>query len=316
MKLSKKIVGIGLAVVMMISGLNVMPERAIAAEKSTDIIAINILAKQDKKSKKVKVSSENIKAHLAYEKILKNIRANPAQFLDKDEREGVLSAKKQYGESTVIKPGEFAYHDFDGDKIDELIIHIDYGSTGSHYGFYAKDLVYKYKNGKINKIVDLGPFVYDYTEYDFYKPYVIEDGDGGLYNISHHHTICSKIKNGKKMAGKDFTVINGNVYYNKESGKWEHHIIGFDPPKKNYPINKFEYIDTDEDGLNDLFYWYSIGSKTVDKQTFESEMKKCKSDYRVKLLKNNKANVKKYRKTYNSISFRELRKNIRLIQDN
>lgn len=311
MKLTKKIAGLGLAVAMMISGLNVISEKAIAAEKSTNKIAVNILVKQNKNSKKVKVSSENIKAHLAYEKILKNIRENPAQFLDKSELEEVLSVRQQYGKSTVIKPGEFAYHDFDGDKIDELIIHIFYGWSGGMYGYWAKDLVYQYKNGKVNKIVNLGPWLFDEIEYDFYRPYVINQGNGGV-SLYHDHTEYSKIKNGKKIIGKEitgknFTIINGEVSYNEESGEWEHNFMVMDPPEKKYPINKFEYIDTDENGLDDRFYWYMVDSKTVDKQTFESEMKKYKSDYKVKFLKNNKANVKKYRKTYNSTSFRELK---------
>lgn len=311
MKLTKKIAGLGLAVAMMISGLNVISERAIAAGKSTDKIAVNISAKQNKSSKKVKVSSENIKAHLAYEKILKNIRENPAQFLDKSDLEEVLSVRQQYGKSTVIKPGEFAYHDFDGDKIDELIVHIFYGWSGGMYGYWAKDLVYQYKNGKINKIVDLGPWLYEEVEYDFYRPYVINQGNGGV-SLYHDHTEYSKIKNGKKIIGKEitgknFTIINGEVSYNEESGEWEHNFMVMDPPEKKYPINKFEYIDTDENGLDDRFYWYMVDSNTVDKQTFESEMKKYKSDYKVKLVKNNKANVKKYRKTYNSTSFRELK---------
>lgn len=311
MKLTKKIAGLGLAVAIMISGLNGISERAIAAGKSTDKIAVNILAKQDKNSKKVKVSSENIKAHLAYEKILKNIRENPAQFLDKSDLEEVLSVRQQYGKSTVIKPGEFAYHDFDGDKIDELIVHIFYCWSGGMYGYWAKDLVYQYKNGKINKIVDLGPWLYDEVEYDFYRPYVINQGNGGV-SLYHDNTEYSKIKNGKKIIGKEitgknFTIINGEVYYNEKSGEWEHNFMVMDPPEKKYPINKFEYIDTDENGLDDRFYWYMVDSKTVDKQTFESEMKKYKSDYKVKFLKNNKANVKKYRKTYNSTSFRELK---------
>lgn len=305
MKLTKKIAGLGLSVAMMISGLNVISERAIAAGKSTDKIAVNISAKQNKNSKKVKVSSENIKAHLAYEKILKNIRANPTQFLNKSELEEVLAAKHQDGESKVIKPGEFAYHDFDGDKIDELIIHIFYGWSGGARGTWVKDLVYQYKNGKINKIVNLGPFAFNNIEYDFYKPYVIEDGNDGVPGM--YHTVFSKIKNGKNMTGKDFTITNGEVSYNEESGEWEHNFMVMDPPEKKYPINKFEYIDTDENGLDDRFYWYMVDSKTVDKQTFESEMKKYKSDYKVKFLKNNKANVKKYRKTYNSTSFRELK---------
>lgn len=311
MKLTKKIAGLGLAVAMMISGLNVISEKAIAAEKSTNKIAVNILVKQNKNSKKVKVSSENIKAHLAYEKILKNIRENPAQFLDKSELEEVLSVRQQYGKSTVIKPGEFAYHDFDGDKIDELIIHIFYGWSGGMYGYWAKDLVYQYKNGKVNKIVNLGPWLFDEIEYDFYRPYVINQGNGGV-SLYHDHTEYSKIKNGKKIIGKEitgknFTIINGEVSYNEESGEWEHNFMVMDPPEKKYPINKFEYIDTDENGLDDRFYWYMVDSMTVDKQTFESEMKKYKSDYKVKFLKNNKANVKKYRKTYNSTSFRELK---------
>ena len=306
MKLSKKIVCLGLAGAMMISGFNVISERAIASEKSTDTIAMNILAKQDKKAKIAKVSNENIKAHLAYEEILKNIRANPTQFLNKSELEEVLAAKHQDGESTVITPGEFAYHDFDGDKIDELIIHIFYGWSGGARGNWVKDLVYQYKNGKINNIVNLGPFAFNNIEYDFYKPYVIEDGNDGVPGM--YHTVFSKIKKGKNMTGKDFTITNGEVSYNEESGEWEHNFVVMDPPEKKYPINKFEYIDTDENGLNDRFYWYMINSKTVDKQTFENEMKKYKADYRVKFLKNNKANVKKYRKTYNSISFRELRK--------
>lgn len=311
MKLTKKIAGLGLAVAIMISGLNGISERAIAAGKSTDKIAVNILAKQDKNSKKVKVSSENIKAHLAYEKILKNIRENPAQFLDKSDLEEVLSVRQQYGKSTVIKPGEFAYHDFDGDKIDELIVHIFYCWSGGMYGYWAKDLVYQYKNGKINKIVDLGPWLYDEVEYDFYRPYVINQGNGGV-SLYHDNTEYSKIKNGKKIIGKEitgknFTIINGEVYYNEKSGEWEHNFMVMDPPEKKYPINKFEYIDTDENGLDDRFYWYMVDSKTVDKQTFESEMKKYKSDYKVKFLKNNKADVKKYRKTYNSTSFRELK---------
>ena len=311
MKLTKKIAGLGLAVAMMISGLNVISEKAINAEKSTNKIAVNILVKQNKNSKKLKVSSENIKAHLAYEKILKNIRENPAQFLDKSELEEVLSVRQQYGKSTVIKPGEFAYHDFDGDKIDELIIHIFYGWSGGMYGYWAKDLVYQYKNGKVNKIVNLGPWLFDEIEYDFYRPYVINQGNGGV-SLYHDHTEYSKIKNGKKIIGKEitgknFTIINGEVSYNEESGEWEHNFMVMDPPEKKYPINKFEYIDTDENGLDDRFYWYMVDSKTVDKQTFESEMKKYKSDYKVKFLKNNKANVKKYRKTYNSTSFRELK---------
>ena len=159
--------------------------------------------------------------------------------------------------------------------------------------------------------MDIGPWLYEEVEYDFYRPYVINQGNGGV-SLYHDHTEYSKIKNGKKIIGKEitgknFTIINGEVSYNEESGEWEHNFMVMDPPEKKYPINKFEYIDTDENGLDDRFYWYMVDSNTVDKQTFESEMKKYKSDYKVKLVKNNKANVKKYRKTYNSTSFRELK---------
>ena len=78
MKLSKKIVGLGLAVSIMISGLNAVPERVKASgvelRNKTKVIMSKTV--YGKKAKKVKVSAKNKKAHLAYEKLLWKIDSN------------------------------------------------------------------------------------------------------------------------------------------------------------------------------------------------------------------------------------------------
>jgi|GEM_PF-643366 hypothetical protein len=113
--------------------------------------------------------SKNLKAHLEYEKIMRYLNANPNRVFTKN---GNLSKANKYD-------GEFSYHDFDGDKVDELICSFKYKNKGKEY---SRELIYTYRNGKASRIFDRehqGPqFLYDFD-----SPYMLETppGNGWQY---------------------------------------------------------------------------------------------------------------------------------------
>jgi|GEM_PF-2752553 len=184
MKLSKKIVGLGLAVAMMISGLNAVPERVKASgvelRNKTKVIMSKTV--YGKKAKKVKVSAKNKKAHLAYEKLLWKIDSNRYDY--------AKDCLKYVDNLDNVKTF-FAYHDFNKDGIDELCVcFVEF--SGSYFDLikavdgdtFEKDYhfsrynVYTYYNNKAVKIVDCKK---DY-DYQFDSPYFTKlekNGEGG-----------------------------------------------------------------------------------------------------------------------------------------
>ena len=173
MKLSKKIVGLGLAVSIMISGLNAVPERVKASgvELRNKTKVIMSKAVYGKKAKKVKASAKNKKAHIAYEKLLWKINSNRYDYA-KD--------RIHYVDNLDNVNTFFAYHDFNKDGIDELCVcfvefrgsYFDLIKTGDvdtwdkDYGF-SRYNVYTYYNNKAFKIVDYKKDI----SYDFESPY-------------------------------------------------------------------------------------------------------------------------------------------------
>ena len=116
---------------------------------------------------------KNLKAHLEYEKILRGIMADPMQFLGTD---GIECMGLFYGPESFQDFKSFAYHDLDGDGVDELIFRVFY-DTASDFVFVEHDIVYGYKNGHINKILNSHSHCedvknYKWNNFDFYMNYI------------------------------------------------------------------------------------------------------------------------------------------------
>ena len=188
MKLSKKIVGLGLAVAMMISGLNAVPERVKASgvEPGNKTKVIMSKAVYGKKTKKVKASAKNKKAHLAYEKLLWKINSNRYDY--------AKDCLKYVDNLDNVKTF-FAYHDFNKDGIDELCVcfvefrgsyfdlikTVDADVWEKDYYNFSRYNVYTYYNNKAIKIVDYKKWI----NYDFESPYFTksEKNGEGYYEI-------------------------------------------------------------------------------------------------------------------------------------
>ena len=113
---------------------------------------------------------KNLKAHLEYEKILRGIMADPdiafGKFVD-----GFLESDN--GSGDWFDERRFAYHDFDGDGVDELICFAARGDA--EFGGVEKHLIYSCRNGKASKIF-VSPVMRirggEGARYDFYLPYL------------------------------------------------------------------------------------------------------------------------------------------------
>ena len=226
MKLTKKIAGLGLAVAIMISGLNGISERAIAAGKSTDKIAVNILAKQDKNSKKVKASSENIKAHLAYEEKIKSL--NPEDYA------GFNIAFGEFNNMSF----KFAYHDFNKDGIDELVLSLYGVDIYENKEKYVGFSIYTYYKNKVS-----GSDTFQSGYIRFNSPIIMFFGYSprGLDDV--WGEIVKKGNLEKTWGFSKYEYNNNNQYYiDKEvSGdKWYKEV------KKKFAIGKDNIIKTVE----------------------------------------------------------------------
>ena len=110
---------------------------------------------------------KNLKAHLEYEKILRGIMADPdiafGKFVD-----GFLESDN--GSGDWFDERRFAYHDFDGDGVDELICFAARGDA--EFGGVEKHLIYSCRNGKASKIF-VSPVMRirggEGARYDFYS---------------------------------------------------------------------------------------------------------------------------------------------------
>lgn len=183
--------------------------------------------KSKTKKKLVNKAQKNLKAHLAYEKLLKKFKSNSLK---------VFSDKTYLPKHKYWYGCKFAYHDFDGDKVDELICNFGCDAWQGCIGTY-REFIYTYKNGKETKILDSNNPTSE-NDYDFDRPYIHES--------LIENSIISKIENGKVL----------------------------------------------------------IVEKTADMSLDYENWKKYYSGYKVKLVDVTKANLKKYRKTYNSKNFR------------
>ena len=206
MKLSKKIVGLGLAVSIMISGLNAVPERVKASgvelRNKTKVIMSKTV--YGKKAKKVKVSAKNKKAHLAYEKLLWKIDSNRYDY--------AKDCLKYVDNLDNVKTF-FAYHDFNKDGIDELCVcFVEF--SGSYFDLikavdgdtFEKDYhfsrynVYTYYNNKAVKIVDCKK---NYA-YQFGSPYFTKLEKNGEGGEEYYEIIKGKLVRTHKAEGLSF----------------------------------------------------------------------------------------------------------------
>lgn len=260
MKLSKKIVGLGLAVAMMISGLNAVPERVKASgvelRNKTKVIMSKAL--YGKKAKKVKASAKNKKAHLAYEKLLWKIDSNRYDYA-KDCNRYVAKLANLDNVNTF-----FAYHDFNKDGIDELCVcFVEF--RGSYFDLikavdgdiwdkdydYSRYNVYTYYNNKAVKIVDYKKDI----SYDFESPYFTK-GEGYYEIIKgklvRTHKVEGCVFNDKTGGasfiwdGKRIELESVNEYYAWKKGK---HTIGYrGVSKKNLKRYRNSYNSSDFKG--------------------------------------------------------------------
>lgn len=208
-----------------------------------------------------KTVTKNELAHREYEKLLREIMRDPnmenifREKLDKYDYYNLTNSPV-----TTLKLS-FAYHDFDEDKVDELIVE---GEGVSYEGRFAGlGVLYKF-NKKIIPIVKksfgLDHFV-DSLDYGFDSNYIYEIYYSNSSNIMH----CHLLKNGMLVPIKN----------------WEFHVPG---REKTY---------------------YFVMEKEVDEETYRRETEKYSSNTYVKTIPLTDANLKKYRKTYNSTDFRE-----------
>lgn len=115
--------------------------------------------------------SKNLKAHLEYEKLLRYLMAAPERTMGE-------SAENPPADATY--DGWFAYHDFDGDKVDELICSFDYNDPINQGRGQMIERVYSCRNGKVNKIFELGEWRI-LSRYDFNLPYFFVANWSGTY---------------------------------------------------------------------------------------------------------------------------------------
>lgn len=147
-----------------------------------------------KHSVKVK-KSKNLKAHLEYEKIMRYLNANPNRVFTKN---GNLSKANKYD-------GEFSYHDFDGDKVDELICSFYYNDPINQGRGDMIERVYTYRNGKVNKIFEQGHWNQMF-HYDFYSPNFLGVSGGGFYSKY-------KMVNGNVVCIEEGSFSEGDVTF-------------------------------------------------------------------------------------------------------
>lgn len=139
---------------------------------------------------------KNLKAHLEYEKILRGIMADPdiafGKFVD-----GFLESDN--GSGDWFDERRFAYHDFDGDGVDELICFAARGDA--EFGGVEKHLIYSCRNGKASKIF-VSPVMRirggEGARYDFYLPYLKQVVFTGVAKYF-------KITNGRAIEVESFT---------------------------------------------------------------------------------------------------------------
>lgn len=260
MKLTKKIVGLGLAVSIMISGLNAVPERVKASgvglRNKTKVIMSKTV--YGKKAKKVKVSAKNKKAHLAYEKLLWKIDSNRYDYAKDCFR---------YVDNLDNVKTFFAYHDFNKDGIDELCVcfvefrgsYFDLikavdGDTFEKDYHFSRYNVYTYYNNKAVKIVDYKKDI----SYDFESPYFTKYENGGGYyeiikgKLVRTHKIENYAFNDKTGGvsfiwdGKRIELESVNESYAWKKGK---HTIGYrGVSKKNLKRYRNSYNSSDFKG--------------------------------------------------------------------
>ena len=116
---------------------------------------------------------KNLKAHLEYEKILRGIMADPMQFLG---IKGIEHLGIFFGPESFEHIKKFAYHDLDGDGVDELIFSVFYDAAPD-YVYRGQTIIYGYKNGHVNKILNSHSPTNDYKIYnfDFYLNYISKE---------------------------------------------------------------------------------------------------------------------------------------------
>lgn len=201
-----------LATALFVSATNLTPAYAKGINKAKDEEYVKILknlkadfsiTSKKRSAKTQKPKSKNLKAHLQYEKTLKNLMGNPL---------------KVYTEQTSLPNGDwsytgkFAYHDFDGDKVDELICNFACYAWNSCMGTY-RELIYTYKNGKATKILDSNNPLAENT-YDFDQPYISE-------NLNEAKNIY-KIEKGKVLKIEEIED------FSKGNEIWETYYSGYE----------------------------------------------------------------------------------------
>ena len=184
-----------LAVALFVSATNLTPAYAKGINKAKDEEYVKILknlkadfsiTSKKRSAKTQKPKSKNLKAHLQYEKTLKNLMGNPL---------------KVYTEQTSLPNGDwsytgkFAYHDFDGDKVDELICNFACYAWNSCMGTYSN-----------NPLAE--------NTYDFDQPYISE-------NLNEAKNIY-KIEKGKVLKIEEIED------FSKGNEIWETYYSGYE----------------------------------------------------------------------------------------
>lgn len=140
--------------------------------------------------------SKNLKAHLEYEKLLRYLMAAPERTMGEAGKN--LPADSSYD-------GKFAYHDLDGDKVDELICSFYYNDPINQGRGDMIERVYTYRNGKVNKIFEQGHWNQMF-HYDFYSPNFLGVSGGGFYSKY-------KMVNGNVVCIEEGSFSEGDVTF-------------------------------------------------------------------------------------------------------
>lgn len=229
-----------------------------------EIVKADIIVTKDKKI--TSKNTKNLKAHKEYEKLLRKMLENRNDFKQWLKEEKIENIEKMFSdkEERKIPKITFAYHDIDEDKVDELLVNMEF--------FYDFDEVYKV-----------------YLLYYFQDEQKVSKILEEFRNTSYMEQITIMFR---RPYIKDFIqpgfTSKGWKYYKLKDGKLQDEI------------ELYSHISGDERNFSMIQNKKQSG---VDEELFYQTDRKYDSNEIVKTIPLTEFNFKKYRKTYNSTDF-------------
>lgn len=120
--------------------------------------------------------TKNLKAHLMYEKLMRTINSDLYYYgVPKKDKE--LASEDPSSYIQIPKVVKFAYHDFNGDKVDELIL--EYYDRNSQGEYKLSNEIYTYYQNKVLSICEKKEQdAFSEWAYSYDKPFIIANDHG------------------------------------------------------------------------------------------------------------------------------------------